>query len=153
MRNRLAATILVLPLFFCSPQTTSVPVAPTGSALPSVSALHTLDTAPARGAPGSALTQQRMDAAAEVLRLSVARYSSGGATIDEVGSWSERLFAAQKEALAGAALSDAAKERVSQWKKIEALVSQRVGAGAATTADNSKAAYFRASAEVDLSRL
>lgn len=151
MRNKLAAFVLAAPLLFCSPQTTSVPVAPVGSALPVVVSVDGASTA--KAAPPSPMLQQRIDAAGEVFNQSVTRYSSGQATLDEVGLWSERLFAAQKDSYAGATLQDAATARVNNLKKLEALASQKVTAGLAPSSDVAKAKYFRASAELDLSRL
>ena len=152
MRNRLAATILVLPLFFCSPQTTQLPVAPAGSAIVVPVAI---DVPAAKAAPAAnpALLQQRADAANTALQNSLARYPMGQTTIDEIGTWSEHLFAAQRDVLAGKALSDAAQERVNQMKKLEALASQRVSSGSAPSSETAKATYFRAAAEIDLARL
>jgi hypothetical protein len=147
MRNRLAAAILALPLFFCSPQTTQVPVAPAGSAL----VVATVDMPTANAAPDP-LFQQRVDAAAEVMKTAIPRYSSGTSTLDELGFWSERLFAAQRETLKGKDLSAAAQARVEQWKKIEVLASTRVSSGMASSSEAPKATYFRVSAEIDAAR-
>jgi hypothetical protein len=149
MRNRLAAAMLALPLFFCSPQTTQVPVAPAGSAL--VVAIATVDTPVANAAPDP-LLQRRMDAAAEVMKTALPRYSSGQSTLEEMGFWSERLFAAQQGVLKGKDLSAAAQARVEQWKRIEALASTRVASGMASSSETAKATYFRASAEIDAAR-
>lgn len=152
MRNPLGAALLVLPLFFCSPQSTQVPVAPVGSAL--FVSTPTLDVPAAKAGPANpALVQQRADAASQALQAALGRYQAGSATIDEIGTWSEHLFTAQREVLAPAALSDAAKERVNQLKKLEALASQRVSSGTAPSSETAKATYFRASAEIDLTRL
>ncbi len=152
MRNRLVVAVLVLPLFFCSPQTTQLPIAPAGSAL--VVSTPALDVPTAKAAPANpALLQQRADAANQALQNALARYPAGTSTLDEIGSWSEHLFAAQREVLAGVALSDAAKERVNQMKKLEALASQRVSSGSAPSSETAKVTYFRASAEIDLARL
>jgi hypothetical protein len=153
MRNPIGVALLVLPLFFCSLQTTRVPVAPAGSALVVSTPALDVPSAKAGGPASPALLQQRADAAGQALQNSLARYQAGSAPIDEIGAWSEHLFAAQREVLAGTALSDAAKERVSQMKKLEALASQRVSSGTAPSSETAKATYFRASAEIDLARL
>lgn len=148
MRSKFA--FLAIVLVYCAPQTTPVVnVGGTSMNIPIASAVKTAEAAPVD--PGLAKT--KMDAAQAVFDSTLARYQTGAATIDEVGTWSERLFAAQREALSGSALSTAARERAAYMQKLESVAKLHVNAGAASPSDVDKARYFRANAELEASRL
>ena len=108
---------------------------------------------PARSTPAANTGSVLIDSAKAAYQNATAGWGAGGATLDEVIVWSDRLFAAQRESLSGKALADAARERVQDAKKFEALAAQRVQAGAASSVEIKKTAYFRANAEIELAHL
>ncbi len=102
---------------------------------------------------GVPLAQQRADAALQAFTLLQAQYAAGTATVDEVGTWATRWYQARRETLSGAALAAAAQEWVDKMRAFERLVTSRVSAGMATTADTHKALFFRLDAEIELARV
>jgi len=137
---------LALVLFFCSPQQTPVATQPAAS-------VHVPPGVRTADAQPNPLLAVRIEAAERAFTTTMMQYKVGTASFEEVAAWSERLFAAQHDALTGAALNDAAQKRLSILKQLEQTTAARVQSGAATTADSAKATYLRATAEWELSRL
>jgi hypothetical protein len=100
------------------------------------------------------IAQQRVDAAARVVARVTAQYSAGTATVDDVGTWLARWYAARKDAGArGAALLAAAREWSAKAHALETATRQRVQTGLATAADSDKALFYRLEADAEVARL
>ncbi len=145
-------------LTFCaapSPPAAVVTPAASSSAPLAVREAHAAPPPPPAPAVDPQLAKERLDAAKQVIAYMNAQAASmlATATIDEAALWRERLFRAQEDVLTGQALVDAARDRVSELRKLEAQTQQRVNQGHATSAELSRATYYRASAEIDLARL
>jgi outer membrane protein TolC len=144
MAKRIVALLVfVWMLTFCATPQVVVPPMQSARATPAPAAPPPIDMR---------LAGERVEAAQSAFAQTELSHRAGRATVDEVCQWSERLFRAQEEMLAGRALVDAAHDQVERMKKLDEIVQRAVKGGIASPTDALKVKYFVANAEIDLRR-
>lgn len=99
------------------------------------------------------LAQGRVDTAAKIYTLTLARWQSGQGTLDEVTAWSLRwLGALRDQPTRGKALKRALAEHRDRLTAVEATARDRVKAGLASAIEVEAAHYFLVEAELWVAR-